>query len=126
MQVQGMPKEIEKRHTNRASQFLWNEKKYHPVNLETTQAPIEDGGRNILDIKSRNDTINLMWLKRYTNLKPSHPLWTKVADALLSLANPTPTTRAITPRNTSFSNGKDPKQVPDGYQRSSKPSVRDR
>ena len=88
-QVQGMPKEIEKRITKRVRKFMWNEKQMSPVNEETLYAPIEVGGRAVLDITSRNEAIAVMWLKSYLSFGPNRPIWASVADALMATKVPT-------------------------------------
>jgi len=59
-----------------------------PVNTETLYAPIEIGDRGLLDIKSRNEAIDLMWLKSYLKFNSDRPLWTLVADALMAINLP--------------------------------------
>ncbi|KAJ3963515.1 hypothetical protein EV361DRAFT_779456, partial [Lentinula raphanica] len=55
--VQGMPKEIESRLERRIRNFLWDDKKHVRINKETISAPIEMGGRNLLDLLARNEAI---------------------------------------------------------------------
>jgi exonuclease III len=87
-QVQGMPQVIEKRVAKRIRKFMWNEKQMSPVNEATLYAPIEVGGRAVLDIKSRNEAISVMWLKSYLSFGPSRPTWALVADALMAAKVP--------------------------------------
>ncbi|KAF9028756.1 hypothetical protein BDZ89DRAFT_1091965 [Hymenopellis radicata] len=63
--VQGMPKDVEDRMEKRVRKFLWAEKTNPTVNKETIYAPFAAGGRKLLDIKARNEAINVMWLKSY-------------------------------------------------------------
>lgn len=51
-------------------------------------APIDVGGRAILDVKSRNEAIELMWLRTYLNFGPDRPLWAQVMDALMAFNVP--------------------------------------
>ncbi|KAJ7574604.1 hypothetical protein C8J56DRAFT_802567, partial [Mycena floridula] len=81
--VQGMPEEIERRLERRINQFLWGEKT-PTVNAETTMAPILRGGKGVLDIKSRNEAIIVMWLKSYLNLGDDRATWTYFADAVIA------------------------------------------
>src|SRR5271168_5342052 len=60
-----------------------------PVNEATLYAPIEVGGRAVLDIKSRNEAISVMWLKSYLSFGPDRPIWAFVADALMAAKVPT-------------------------------------
>jgi len=59
-------------------------KKLTPVNEQTLLAPIEVGGRSVLDIMSQNEAINVMWLKKYLNFGPNRPMWALVADAMIA------------------------------------------
>jgi len=69
--VQGMPKDVEERIQKRIRKFIWSEKTMSPVNVETLYAPRSLGGREVLDIKSRNEAIQIMWLKSYLQLDKS-------------------------------------------------------
>jgi hypothetical protein len=73
--VQGMPKEVEKRLEKRVRKFLWAEKTNVTVNKETVYAPAEMGGKNLLDIVTRNEAIAVTWLKTYLSFGPDRPLW---------------------------------------------------
>ncbi|KAF5376091.1 hypothetical protein D9615_007753 [Tricholomella constricta] len=86
-QVQGMPDKIEKELTKKIRDFIWAEKR-SPINAETLFAPIELGGRGLLDLWARNEAIAVMWLKSYLNLGPDRPLWALVADTLLARDTP--------------------------------------
>ncbi|KAF9536237.1 hypothetical protein CPC08DRAFT_652222, partial [Agrocybe pediades] len=82
--VQGMPADIERRLEKRVRKYIWADKTMSPVNAETLYAPIEEGGRKVLDLKSRNQAIDIMWLKKYLNFGPDRPLWAQVTDAILA------------------------------------------
>ncbi len=60
-----MPSAIEKKLEKRIRKFIWENRNIPPVNIETLYAPINMGGRGLLDIKARNEAIDLMWLKSY-------------------------------------------------------------
>jgi len=81
--VQGMPKEVEDSINWKITKFLWDNTSAM-VNLETMTQPISKGGKKILDIKSRNEAIELMKIKSYLNFSPEHPRWAKVADMLIA------------------------------------------
>ncbi|KAJ7615150.1 hypothetical protein DFH06DRAFT_1013660, partial [Mycena polygramma] len=83
--VQGMPAEIEKKLERRIRNFLWDDKATIPINKETVYAPIEMGGRNLLDIIARNEAITATWLKSYLDFGPSRPLWAFAADEYIAL-----------------------------------------
>ena len=44
---------------------------------------MEDGGIGLLDIKARNEAIQIMWLKKYTTTSLNRLLWALVADILI-------------------------------------------
>ena len=83
-QVQGMPKAVEEKLRRRVLSFVWDDKTSHPVSEQMLYAPHEKGGRKILDIVSRNEAIQLIWLKKLLNISEDRPLWAKVADELLA------------------------------------------
>jgi len=87
-QVQGMPAATEKKLERKIKKYIWGDKTISPVNIETLYAPINIGGRGLLDIKSRNEAIDLMWLKSYLNFSEDRPLWTLVADAYMAVNLP--------------------------------------
>lgn len=82
--VQGMPKEIEARLEKRIKKFLWAEKDFVRVNKETVDAPIENGGRQVLDIVTRNEAIMVTWLQSYLNFTEDRATWTYIADELMA------------------------------------------
>ncbi|KAJ3931030.1 MAG: hypothetical protein NXY57DRAFT_896901, partial [Lentinula lateritia] len=86
--VQGMPKEVEAKLIKRIKRFLWNEKNYVRINKETVEAPIEMGGRQILDLLSRNEAITVTWLQSYLDMSPDRATWAYVADALIAHHTP--------------------------------------
>ena len=80
--VQGMTSEIEALISRKISKFLWDEAS-PMINAQVMSSPIATGGKKILDIKARNDAIELMKLKSYLEMGPRRPKWAKVADALM-------------------------------------------
>ena len=80
--VQGMSTEVETTISRKISKFLWDETS-PMVNASIMSSPIESGGKKILNIKARNEAIELMKLKSYLQLNKSRPRWAKVADALI-------------------------------------------
>jgi len=87
MQVQQMPKKIEKQLQKIAHTFIWSDKK-SPVKEDMLLAPNNIGGQGLLDIQARNEAIQLMWLKSYLNLGPSHVPWADYADAIMMMNIP--------------------------------------
>ncbi|KAJ3976609.1 hypothetical protein EV361DRAFT_789870, partial [Lentinula raphanica] len=79
-----MPPEVEARLEKRIRKFLWDDKSLVRVNKETVYAPIEDGGRQLLDLLAQNEAILVTWLRSYLNLNENRATWTFVADAILA------------------------------------------
>jgi ribonuclease HI len=80
--TQGMPKQVEQILEKTIRKFVWEEAK-PPVNLDTLCLPIGQGGIKLMNLKSRNKAIEIMWLKSYLTLGPTRPIWTQVADILI-------------------------------------------
>ena len=88
MQAQGMPTKIEDAITKMTQNFIWEENKSLRVTLDVLQYPCEEGGLNLLDIKARNEAIEIMWLKEYLNLSLMRPTWAKIADISIDTVAP--------------------------------------
>ncbi|EIW58569.1 uncharacterized protein TRAVEDRAFT_106149, partial [Trametes versicolor FP-101664 SS1] len=84
--VQTMPESVEKRLTNIMMSFMWGGDAHPRIAREVLYRPINKGGLNLLDIRARNDAINLMWLRTYLGIGLKRPVWTHLADALLAKA----------------------------------------
>ncbi|KAG0700960.1 hypothetical protein DFH29DRAFT_806953 [Suillus ampliporus] len=82
--AQGMPKHIESALIKTTRNFIWNNTRSPPINLEQLYQPKETGGINLLDIKSRNEAIEITWVKSYLNISPTRPTWAYVIDLLIS------------------------------------------
>ena len=80
--VQGMPKDIESTIQKMINNFVWGGDQAS-ITLNQTREHFKNGGVNLLDIQARNEVIDLMWLKKYLDLSPSHPPWTALADILI-------------------------------------------
>jgi len=81
--VQTMPKQVEDTLEKIIRNFMWNGNKA-PVSISTLHLPIEQGGVKLLDLRARNQAINIMWLKTYLDLSPKRPTWAYITDALIS------------------------------------------
>jgi hypothetical protein len=60
--VQTMPKQVEDTLEKIIRNFMWNGNKA-PVSISTLHLPIEQGGVKLLDLRARNQAINIMWLR---------------------------------------------------------------
>ena len=86
--AQGMPQKIEETLTKMVRDFMWEESTNPKIALETLHRPPEVGGLNLLDIKARNDAIEITWLKTYLDLSLRRPAWAKLADILIDAVAP--------------------------------------
>ena len=58
--AQGMPDHIETAITQMISDFIWDNDTAPRMTLEHLNKPMDDGGLNILDIRARNEAIEIM------------------------------------------------------------------
>ncbi|OJT09006.1 Ribonuclease H1 [Trametes pubescens] len=84
--AQGMPESVEIQFTRMVSAFMWGKNARPLVSRDVLFAPVAMGGLALLDVKARNEAMELMWLKTYLKLGPSRPRWAHVADALFAHA----------------------------------------
>jgi exonuclease III len=80
--VQGMPEDIEKELAKRIQNYVWDGR-IPTVNAAVMRGPLLDGGKKILDIKARNEAIQLTWLQTYLSPRESRPKWAYVADEII-------------------------------------------
>ncbi|EIW57570.1 uncharacterized protein TRAVEDRAFT_98723, partial [Trametes versicolor FP-101664 SS1] len=71
--AQMMPLDVEKRVTRLIANFVWGGDEHPRVAREALYQRHSSGGLNLLDIKARNEAIDLMWLKSYLNLTRDRP-----------------------------------------------------
>ena len=89
--AQGMPTHIEAALTKIIRDFMWENDSSPRIALGVLQSPIEQGGLNLLDLKARNEAIDIMWLKSYLNFSPSRPTWAAVIDLIIDTSAPAST-----------------------------------
>ncbi|KAF8490098.1 hypothetical protein F5888DRAFT_1743222 [Russula emetica] len=63
--------------------FLWEENTSPRIVLEYLHYPVEEGGLDLLDLRARNEAIEIMWVKAYLNMSPERPTWAKITDIIL-------------------------------------------
>ncbi|KAF8196518.1 hypothetical protein BJ912DRAFT_835625, partial [Pholiota molesta] len=89
--VQGMPRAIEKRLDKICNAFKWDNEGRATINAQTMSAPIEFGGKKILNITERNDAIALVWVRDYLKHTSQRPTWAFFMDEILAKnAKPSP------------------------------------
>ena len=81
-----MPEDIEKELQRIILDFVWNGDWHPTISKETLYMRAQDGGLNLLDVKSRNEAMDLLWLKEYLTSGPNRPKWAFAADTLLARA----------------------------------------
>jgi len=94
-QTQGMPTHIESALQKVINNFIWEEGEKPRIAPEFLQQPKEMGGLNILDIRARNEAIDLMWLKSYLNFSPRHQPWAAVTDLIIDASVQTDTIASV-------------------------------
>ncbi len=82
--VQRMPEIILKRLTKIIRGYLWDERCNTPVGMEHVYLPVSLGGLGILDLSSRSDAVDIMWLKAYMDCSENRPTWAYFADDILA------------------------------------------
>src|SRR5260370_23298688 len=87
-QTQGMPENIERTLTKIIRDFEWEENVSLRIAINYLYYPVEEGGLNLLDIKTRNEAIETVWLKKYLNLSLSRPTWAKITDIIIDATAP--------------------------------------
>lgn len=83
--AQGMPPDIEEEIVGIIRSFIWNDTK-PMIDLESLFRSKPQGGLDLLDIHSRNQAIQLTWLRDYLDLTERRPNWCFIADALIGIA----------------------------------------
>ena len=86
--AQGMPTHIESALIRMIRNFMWNDSSMPKIALETLYRPVEEGGLNLLDLPTRNEAIEIMWLKAYLHPSAIRPTWARITDILIDAAAP--------------------------------------
>ncbi|KAI0822594.1 hypothetical protein BC628DRAFT_1290311, partial [Trametes gibbosa] len=73
--VQRMPKSVMIRLNKLMREYIWNDKASPPVQFDCLTLPLEQGGLGLLDLASRNESIDVVWLKSYLEMGPDRPWW---------------------------------------------------
>ncbi|EIW64289.1 uncharacterized protein TRAVEDRAFT_81788, partial [Trametes versicolor FP-101664 SS1] len=71
--AQGMPPRITERLSAMITDFLWDGATIPPIKREMLYMPIQKGGLGLLNLKVRNEAIDLMMVKLYLDLSPTRP-----------------------------------------------------
>ncbi len=84
--AQGMPDSVLERLTAEVARFVWKGEKKPRIARDMLYRPLEHGGIGLLDLKARNEAIELTWVRDYLDLTETRPPWAHVADILLARA----------------------------------------
>ncbi|PPQ77059.1 hypothetical protein CVT24_009763 [Panaeolus cyanescens] len=66
----------------------WHEPHAPPIRASVLQKDHLSGGRKVLNIKARNEAIDLMRMKTYLKPTQERPTWTKIVDEIISESVP--------------------------------------
>jgi len=78
-----MPKHIENALKRIIKSFMWDDDSSPRITCSTLCHPIHEGGLGLLDITARNEAIDIIWLKKYLNFSPTHPIWAAITDIIV-------------------------------------------
>ena len=87
--AQGIPKRIRKALIKEIRNFLWEDETHRPgIGLDHLENKKDQGGIKLLNLKSRDEAIEIVWLREYLNLTNTCPTWAFVTDILLNEMTP--------------------------------------
>jgi ribonuclease HI len=86
--AQGMPDTICEALTKVIKSFIWDSNAKPRLSLSALQAQKGDGGIELLNLKHRNEAIELVWLKEYLSKKTERPTWAYITDILINETAP--------------------------------------
>ncbi|KAI0698300.1 hypothetical protein C8T65DRAFT_710193 [Cerioporus squamosus] len=81
-----MSERVEQKLVKMVGVFMANGAKKTRIGRETLYLPVSKGGLNLLDVKARNEALDILHLKEYMTMNESRPRWTIVADAIFAEA----------------------------------------
>jgi ribonuclease HI len=85
--AQGMPERIQNELQKLINSFVW-EKEISSMKIGDLSMDIDKGGRRVMDIKARNEAINLMWVKDYLRMGNNRPKWAFLMDEIFRMERP--------------------------------------
>ena len=88
--AQGMPDNIRIALAKEIKEFMWEETSHAPrLSMAHLESEKSIGGVKLLNLKIRNEAIELIWLKEYLNLTQTRATWAHVTDILINETTPT-------------------------------------
>ena len=86
--AQGMPEHIVEALTNVNKIFIWKDTPNQRLALTALQDKKEEGSIELLDLRHRNDAIELVWQSKYLIKTSVRPTWAYMTDILLNETAP--------------------------------------
>ena len=87
--AQGMPDDIRIALTKEIRNFIWEETSHAPsLSMEHLESDKNIGGIKLLNLKIRNEAIELIWLREYLNLTQTRATWAYITDILINETTP--------------------------------------
>ena len=87
--AQGMPDNIRIALTKEIKEFMWEDTSHAPrLSMTHLESEKSIGGIKLLNLKIRNEAIELMWLKEYLNLTQTRATWAHITDILINETTP--------------------------------------
>ncbi len=84
--TQEMPAKVTRKLEKMVVDFIWKGNKHPRIGRETLYKSPREGGVGLIDLESRNEAIDLVWLKHYLTKGEKRPRWAYIADRLLARA----------------------------------------
>ncbi|KAI0326748.1 hypothetical protein GY45DRAFT_1229415, partial [Cubamyces sp. BRFM 1775] len=82
--AQSMPPMVEKALQKIITGFVWRYNSHHCVDIKTLHQPVSEGGLVLLDVKARNEALDLVWMRDYLDLSERRHKWAYLADAVFA------------------------------------------
>ena len=85
--AQGMPDSVQTKLQKMITEFVWG-KERATMRIEDMACDPEQGGRKVMNIARRNESIDLMWVKQYLSMGPDRPKWAFMMDKMFRMERP--------------------------------------
>jgi len=85
--AQGMPDSIQTELRKMITEFVWG-KERATMRIEDVARDPEQGGRKVMNVTRRNESIDLMWVKQYLSMGPDRPKWAFMMDEIFRMERP--------------------------------------
>ena len=79
-----MPNQVRDTLTDLIKTFIWGKNVSPRLALDYLHTKRETGGIKLLNLRNRNEAIELIWLKEYLKTNTARPTWAKFTDALVN------------------------------------------